>query len=702
MHRIRPSYLFGKAALLAAVVGGSAFAAGLPTPAPAASVASATLDAAGFAPVGHHLVDAENPERPFRIEIDTADGNRRFQDGERMSYVVRTDRDVYLTIIQVQPDGVATLLLPNKAQKSTLVRANRAVEIPADDAGWHFYAAAPHGRTVVKVFATTKPMRLAGVTDERIDEDTVIELGDVRSNEKSIRIRYEGDPAETGGGADPGLRGRALLDHVFGADGWGTTSLVITTEGEREPKPDRARPEPMRPGLRKSALTPPRSGRDRNELVLDLWRRATGQTKGLGDDLQGPLREPTPAEVTGLIVVRRVTGTQKSLGANDGYVEQLVPLPSSKGAGPSLEETIEGMRERDTSIVAVIPDYILMPQDLPGTALAEVQWGLHNGVNPEFDTAWEPVSEEAMSIEPVLVGVVDSGLALPDDRLRALAWVNRGEVPGNGTDDDGNGYVDDVHGFNFVTGNGELWDETDPSNHGSFCSSIIAAAPVGRRDDVIGVAPRAKVISAVVLQQGKGASTSDVLRAIRYAADQGARVINLSLGGEIRGEKAWDEITKHPIWEELERKGVLLVAAAGNYDKDNDESHFFPANLPFENVISVMAIDPAGVRARAYDSRNDDWKPFSNYGRNTVHIAAPGSLVLGVPAPDKIAVKDGTSFAAPMVAGAAALVWGKHPDWDYKRVRRALLETARPVRGLEDECVTGGMLDVESALRWTP
>src|SRR5262249_5724998 len=138
----------------------------------------------------------------------------------------------------------------------------------------------------------------------------------------------------------------------------------------------------------------------------------------------------------------------------------------------------------------------------------------------------------------------------------------------------------------------------------------------------------------------------------------------------------------------------------GNENSDNDTTLVFPGNLDRPNVITVMAVDPAGVPARAWNG--SAWEQYSNWGRTTVHIAAPGTMILGIPVTGQTAYGDGTSFAAPVVTAAVAIIEGMHPDWDYRQVRRAILETARPVQGLEEKCTTGGMLDLPAAMAWTP
>ncbi len=418
--------------------------------------------------------------------------------------------------------------------------------------------------------------------------------------------------------------------------------------------------------------------------------------------------EPLP-EPDGLLVFRDAKRTRNAGGRG---------LPAGVGSAPLAVERVAAVRTRgennndlfaaaaqleaeDPSVTLAIPNLPVQAYAGPQTKLREFQWTIRNPVNDGMDTGWFEVADRVVSSSSrlPLVAVVDEGLNTDDARLRAFLWTNPREQE-NGKDDDGNGLVDDVHGYHFPTKSGRLYKPGDDFNHGSFCASLIAGRPGGNADAVLGLAPGVTVLPVGVMQFDGRGSLQDILFGIAYAADQGAKVINLSLGGPIDHDSL-RKLNQLELWDWLEKKGVLLVIAAGNEHNDNDRNPRFPGSLPRPNVITVAAVDPAGTIARAH-AGGGRWQPFSNYGKTSVHIAAPGSTILGIPLTGQTSFSDGTSFAAPMVAAAAAVVWAQHPDWDYQTVRRAILESARPVQGLENKVATGGVLDLPAALAWRP
>lgn len=355
--------------------------------------------------------------------------------------------------------------------------------------------------------------------------------------------------------------------------------------------------------------------------------------------------------------------------------------------------------QQDPTVQLAIPNYIFSTSDLPNTHLAQVQWAFVNKHNPGNTANWVNVADRIAAIRPSLVGVVDKGIHISDPRLQPALWVNKGEVPGNNKDDDGNGLIDDVHGFNFVSKTATLDWGRDADNHGSFCASQIAARQIGDTNDVISVAPNSSVITSVVLGADGAGEFSAILEGIGYAAANGARVINLSLGGQCDAS-ALKALAESDFFKLLKRMNVVLVAAAGNENTNIDEVGYFPAGLPVENLITVAAIDADGMPGRGF--RNGVWQQYTNYGVREVDMAAPGSQMLGVRSYGKTEMWDGTSMAAPMVTGTVALIQGMHPDWDYKTVIRAVTESVRPYDSLQGVVRTGGSLDIEAALDWTP
>ncbi len=388
----------------------------------------------------------------------------------------------------------------------------------------------------------------------------------------------------------------------------------------------------------------------------------------------------------------------------DAVMGEIKMVESQRSGGlaalraPDLQEKIAEYGQ-DPEVSTVVPNYVLRGCDLPPTRLASMQWGLENDLNTHQSTHWGRIRERAESITPSLIGVVDQGIHVHDPRLQPVLWNNSEEVGDNDQDDDQNGLVDDVHGYNFVSKGGILdWGPTQ-FNHGSFCASIISAQRIDQDNDVTSIAPRGKIVTAAVLGDNGTGGTMTILHGIFYAASRGAKVINLSLGGPILPQDL-ERLNTHDLWKELEDNNVVLVAAAGNANQNIDKERCFPASIPRGNLITVMAIDPEGKPARAWNGR--EWEQYSNYGAQDVDIAAPGTMILGIPSENETTISDGTSFAAPMVTATVALVQGLHPDWDYETVVRAILETATPSDELKGYCKTGGVLNIEAALDWTP
>jgi subtilisin family serine protease len=240
-----------------------------------------------------------------------------------------------------------------------------------------------------------------------------------------------------------------------------------------------------------------------------------------------------------------------------------------------------------------------------------------------------------------------------------------------------------VTGFDFVHNDGLPFDDQE---HGTHTAGTIGA--VGGNG--VGVSGVSQVVSLMALKfisrDGSG-TTADAIRAIDYAIAHGAKVLSNSWGGQ-------GDPDNKALYEAIDRarvKGVLFVAAAGNSSADNDspDSASYPAAFDNDNLISVAATD-----------REDSLAYFSNFGKKTTHLAAPGDKIYSTVPGDRYKAMSGTSMACPHVAGAAALVWSKHPDWDYKRVKKALLSTVDALPSLSDKVISGGRLNVLKALKY--
>jgi subtilisin family serine protease len=272
----------------------------------------------------------------------------------------------------------------------------------------------------------------------------------------------------------------------------------------------------------------------------------------------------------------------------------------------------------------------------------------------ELPAAWQ-LSQGA----GVVVAVIDSGTRLEHPDLAPNLWRNAGEVAGNRRDDDGNGYVDDVHGVDLTRRHGQ--DLHDGYGHGTHVAGTIAAAANGR--GVIGVAYRAKLMTIKVLDRAGNGNTGAVAQGIRYAAANGARIVNLSV------ETTDDDPRVRAAIKAAAAADVLVVCSAGNGGTDLDRSRLFPVSIAAPNLIGVAATDEVDQSALPL---------FSNYGRLTVPVAAPGVDVLSTSRTGGYETKSGTSMAAPHVTGVAALMAAAAPQLTAPELRGLLLEHAVP------------------------
>jgi len=260
------------------------------------------------------------------------------------------------------------------------------------------------------------------------------------------------------------------------------------------------------------------------------------------------------------------------------------------------------------------------------------QWAVASGALLDLPGAWQLTEGEG-----VTVAIVDSGARLSHTDLAPNIWTNFGETPGNGVDDDHNGYVDDVHGVDLSSSKpGQNLDDGD--GHGTHVAGIVAAAR--NNNGVVGVAPQAKLMIVRVLDDKKAGTTGAVAEGIRYAAQNGARVINLSLGGD-HGDPRKDAAVKA-----AGDANALVVASAGNDGRNIDSRPSYPAAIPAANLLAVASTDP---------DRGSRISEFSNFGRLTVQVAAPGAGILSTSHDGGWEVKSGTSMAAPR--SPASLPW---------------------------------------------
>ena len=282
--------------------------------------------------------------------------------------------------------------------------------------------------------------------------------------------------------------------------------------------------------------------------------------------------------------------------------------------------------------------------------------------------------------EDIVIAVVDTGVDVNHKDLDDNIWVNKGEIAGDGIDNDGNGFIDDVNGWNF-TNDGAANNPNDVHSHGTHVAGIIAAE-ADNGYGIAGVAPDAEIMAVKVLNDRGSGSSSDVAAGIRYAVDNGADIVNLSLGSSRLSSSIEAAV------EYAQANGVLVVAAAGNSGRSEAG---YPARLTesLDNVISVAATDKNGKVAS-----------FSNYSESgtTVDLAAPGVSIRSTTPDDRFGNKSGTSMATPVVAAAAAVIWSANPEWTYDQVIEVLESTVSDLANTSKPNATNGILDLGAAM----
>jgi len=382
--------------------------------------------------------------------------------------------------------------------------------------------------------------------------------------------------------------------------------------------------------------------------------------------------------------------------------------------GLEVKDAIE-ILERLPFVEYAQPNHIIsISQTIPDDANFSEQWALHNiGQSSGWDSFWglgplwgpgtidadldAPEAWDTLTSSSQPVAIIDTGIAYDHPDLDGNIWINIHEIPDNGIDDDGNGYVDDVYGWDFVN------DDNDPYDghgHGSHVAGIVAAegnngVSVPEYDlGTTGVLWQGKLMALKALDDAGQGWLTDAIDALQYAVDMGARISNNSWGyydeQELGHQALYDAIAA------VRTNNHLVMAAAGNGNSwglgvDTDTTPHYPSGFDLDNIISVAATD-----------YNDNLAVFSNYGFESVDLAAPGVQIFSTwkwtnGYPD-YSWLDGTSMATPHVSGVAAMIIEQHPDWSYAQVRNRILDTVRPVYELSTKTVTGGIINAANAV----
>jgi subtilisin family serine protease len=329
-----------------------------------------------------------------------------------------------------------------------------------------------------------------------------------------------------------------------------------------------------------------------------------------------------------------------------------------------------GIYRQNKNVIYAEPNYIYKNQLIPNDAHYNFQWGL-NRINAT--SAWNLTTGSSA----VTIAIVDSGLDINHPDIKGNLWINTGEIAGNGIDDDGNGYIDDVYGWNFESNNNNI---TDEYGHGTHVAGIIAASG-NNTIGVSGVMWNAKIMPLKFLDKDGNGHIADAVDAISYATKMGAFIINCSWGGSTYSRALKDII---------ELSSALVVCAAGNEvsGENTDISPNYPASYTSGNIISVAAID-----------KNDDICYFSNYGVNSVDVAAPGASIYSTLPGSGYGYMQGTSMATPYVSGLAGLVKSFRPDLNALQVKYTILNNVDTVTSLSGKILTGGVVNAFNSLK---
>lgn len=390
-------------------------------------------------------------------------------------------------------------------------------------------------------------------------------------------------------------------------------------------------------------------------------------------------------------------GTASLSNQLGGKVLRTIPSINAVVVKRSLIET-QGTGIKALSENALVkraePNYIYRavgvrdnPRVVPNDPKLKELWGMSNEGQVDSDgtlgvSGMDIGASEAWAIETgskdIIVAISDTGVDYDHPDLKANSWINTLEQDGvAGVDDDGNGYIDDIHGYDFANNDANPMDD---HGHGTHCAGTIGA--VGNDEKgIVGVAWNVRIMGVKFLTAGGSGTLDGAIQTIDYAVKNGAHIISASWGGGGPSDTLRESI------ERARDKGVLFVAAAGNDSSNNDTGSFYPASYAVSNVVSVAAIGNKGQLAS-----------FSNYGKTKVHVAAPGHNILSSLPNGSYDSWSGTSMATPHISGIAALLKSHERDITPEQMKERLIRTSRPMPALTGKVVANGLVSAPNAL----
>jgi subtilisin family serine protease len=439
--------------------------------------------------------------------------------------------------------------------------------------------------------------------------------------------------------------------------------------------------------------------------VKNVRNEAAADANALSDRLDNPVAQAAtdPHESNEVLVKFKKgaseAGRGKALGLIGGTIKEKVLTNAMKSIGEEgfyvvhtpaavLEAVakLKGAEEVEFAEPNYIYTYGATAND---TYYANGQlWGMKGGYGSNAEAAWANGNTGSAG---VYVGVIDEGIQFDHKELNGQVWTNQYDAA-DGIDNDGNGYVDDIHGWDFDGNNNTIYDGGSKGtldDHGTHVSGTIGGLQNGI--GVVGVNWNVTLISGKFLGR-RGGTTANAVKAVDYFTDLKAKhnlnivATNNSWGGGGFSQALYDAISR------ANNAGIMFIAAAGNGGSDgvgdnNDNVASYPSNYDLPNVIAVAAIDKAGALAS-----------FSNFGKTQVDLGAPGVDIISSTTYNTLSSYGGTSMATPHVTGAVALYASVKPGSTVAQIRNAILSSAVPTTSLSGKTVTGGRLDVNAAL----
>lgn len=342
--------------------------------------------------------------------------------------------------------------------------------------------------------------------------------------------------------------------------------------------------------------------------------------------------------------------------------------------------------KNNPAVSYIEPNYTYTKFDAPKDTDFSKQWGLNNdgknsgswwsrgtaGVDVSALEAWK-ITKGSVDIK---IAVIDTGVDYTHEDLKNNILINEAELNGSaGVDDDGNGFIDDIYGYDFAN------DDSDPMDghgHGTHCAGVIGAEHNSL--GIAGINAHVKILPIKFLKDNGSGTLEGALKAIDYAISRGVQIMSNSWGGGGRSQSLYEAI------ERAEQAGISFIAAAGNSSLDMDKKASYPASYDLANITAVGALDGKGNKAS-----------FSNYGKATVHVFAPGVDIYSTVSGDGYKKMSGTSMACPHVAGVAGLILANEPNLSYAEVKARLMSTSIQTENIEDYAISG-YVDANNAL----